>query len=194
MTSSFVNYYVSPQSPEVYEKPDTDEPSYQKRALIQRIFSGGSMTNMNFIDKLYIASLIAKRRQQDYVVLRSTVKRDADDGSRIFSEKAFQKKYKGFFYHQNLREEGMGVQLRYGNYKSAATLSRIIEGQGIRVVDLATTNRYEVHRCLVRTNENVSLHTVRFFVSAFGCDVESGETEGVDIIVYLGKELENVWE
>lgn len=194
MTSAYVDYYVSPKKPDVYKKPDTDAPAYQKLELIRKIFSSGNMTNMNIFDKGYIAYLIAKRRQQDFVVLRSTVKLDKDDGSRIFSEKSFLKKYKGFFYHHDLREEGLEIQLRYINYKSATNLSRVIEGQGIRVADLSVTDRDQVSDCVIRTNLKPTVHTVRFFIDAFSCSLERGETEGVDVIVYLGKELEKLWE
>ncbi len=194
MTSAHINYFISPTKPDVYEKPDTDEPTYKKRDLIGKIFSSKYMSNMNIIDKLYVSYLIGKRRQQDYVVLRSTVRRDEDDGARIFSEKSFQKKYKGFFYHQSVREEGMEVQIRYSMYKSAVTLSRVIEGQGIRITDFSLTDRTDVKRCLIRTNESKKTHTVQFLKRALMCDVEQGETEGVDVVLYLGKDLEALWE
>jgi hypothetical protein len=182
MTSAYVNYYVSPKKPEVYEKPDTDEPTYQKLDLITRIFSSKNMTNMNVFDKMYVGYLIAKRRQQDYVVLRGA------------SEKSFQKKYKGFYNHQSLREEGLEVKILYHNYKSAVTLSRIIEGQGIRIVDLSPTSRVDFQNCLIRSNLTRSSQTIRFLQHAFHCSLEQGETEGVDIVLYLGKEIENLWE
>jgi len=193
MISAFVTYYVSPKHAKVYEKPDTDEPEYQKIHLIKSLFSSSNMTNMNILDKVYIGYLIAKRRQQDFVVLRSTVLRDQDDGTRIFSEKSFLKKYKGFFYHQTLREEGLEVQLKYSVYKSAVTLSRVIEGQGIRVVDLAQSERNNP-QCILRTRMPDTNNTVRFLSRAFKCIVEAGDTEGVDIVIYLGKDLERLWE
>ena len=194
MTSAHINYFISPKKPEVYEKPDTDEPTYRKRDFISHIFSSKYMSNMSIFDKLYVSYLIGKRRQQDYVVLRSTVRRDEDDGARIFSEKSFLKKYKGFFYHQSLREEGMEVQIKYNTYKSAVTLSRVIEGQGIRITDFSLTDRSDVKRCLIRTNEPKKTHTVQFLKRALACDVEQGETEGVDIVLYLGKDIEALWE
>lgn len=193
MISAYVNYYVSPKRAEVFQKPDTDQPAYQKVDLIRRLFSSSNLTNMNVIDKIYIGYLIAKRRQQDYVVLRSSIRRDEEDGAHIFSEKSFLKKYKGFFYYQTLREEGMETQIKYNNYKSAVTLSRVIEGQGIRVADLSASDR-NVSRCIIRTRAPRTSKTVDFIARSFSCDIETGETEGVDIIVYLGEEIESQWE
>ena len=193
MLSAYVNYYVSPRNPAVYQKPDTDAPQYKRTALIGKLFSHQHQANMNIFDRLFVTYLIAKHRQQDYVVLRSAVRRDVDDGTHIFSEKNFQKKYKGFFYYSTLREEGMEVQIKYNVYKSALTLSRIIEGQGIRIVDLTRTEK-QVSRCLVVTSAEVKSNTVRFLAKALRCPVEKGATEGVDVVIYLGKELEKIWE
>ncbi len=181
MISGHAQFYVSPKHPDVYQKPDTDAPKYTRKELISKIFSGKYQTNMNVFDKFYVAYLISKRRQQDYVVLRSA------------SEKTFLKKYKGFFYQQSLREEGKEVQIKYDTYRSALTLSRVIEGQGIRVVDLSSSDR-ENDQCVVRSNLEQNTPTVRFLTRTFACQFEKGDTEGVDIIIYLGKNLEKIWE
>lgn len=198
MISAYTNYFIMPRNPDVYQKIDTENPEYSRVTIIKQLFSGKNISNMNVIDRVYIAFLVAKRRQQDYVVLRSSVRRDAKDGDRIFSEKSFQKKYKGFFYHQSFREEAKEVQIVYSNYTSAQTLSRIIEGQGIRVVDLAEIEEKNSH-CILRIDKNStkplkSISTVRFLSREFNCIVIEDDTRGADIVIIPGEDVEVLWE
>ncbi len=193
MVSGYVDYYVYPKNSEVYDKVDTDKPTFEKRELIIRMFSPSFETNASFIDKLYISYLLLQRRPQDFIILRS-VADETEVGETEFSEKRFLKEYKGFFYHQLLREESKEVQILYNSYPGAVTLSRVIEGQGIRVVDLSESNDEINKRCHLRYSDASPNRTVTYLKNRFGCDLEQGNTEGSDIIINMGSSLTEEWK
>ena len=193
MSSSYVDYYLFPNNSEVFEKPDTDSPAYVPSEIIRRLFSPSSTTNASLIDKLYLSYLIGRMRSQDFVVLRSISQENAD-GELEFSEKRFLKKYKGFFYHQTLREEGKELQILYNSYPGAVTLSRVIEGQGIRVVDLSNEEEEIGEHCIVRYGKGQESRTSFYLSDRFGCKHEGGDTEGSDIILIMGSSLTEKWK
>ena len=195
MTSTYIDYYVAPKkSLGVFVNSDAAEPTYQRGGLIRSLFSANTYTNANFFDKIYLSWLIAKKRQSSFIPLKSTVVPGKNGAKPSFSEKGFQKKYKGFFYHQGLREESGEVQIRYQNYASALVLSRIIEGQGIRVVDLSLGETLIHQRCIVRHNLSSKSKTVYFLLKRFSCLEQKGDAGGSDILFILGPELEKEWE
>lgn len=197
MISGYVDFYVVPKKNYVY--PDTtahknnDDPEYVRRNLIKRIFSQNEFTNIGLLDKLLATSLILRRRQQDFIFLKTYTSETQND-EIYYSEKNFLKKYKGFFYHQSLREEGEDVQIVYSTYKSAVTLSRVIEGQGIRVVDLDPNKVESPQNCTIISSEKKRSKTTFYLSQRFGCRVKRGNVEGADIIIILGRELEKSWE
>jgi hypothetical protein len=195
--SGFVDYYIAPKKNEVYKNQDNSnsEPQFKKIELIKQLFSPQSQSNMNFFDKIFISSVISKKRQSDFVVLKPVEKTDEKENDSVaFYEKGFQKKYKGFFFHQSLREEGLSLKLLYYSDSAAVVLSRIIEGEGIRVVDLAKLDEARKGRCFIQHNLAAKTKTVQFLSKQFNCSVEKGDVEGSDIIMVLGSELEEEWK
>lgn len=193
--SGFTDYYVTPKTHQVYEDSKDMETEYKKWKLIQQLFSPHNNSNMTFFDKLFIAYSIAKNRQSDFVELKPVEKPEKGmDDSVAFYEKGFQKKYKGFFFHQSLREEALSVKILYYSDSAAVTLSRIIEGEGIRVVDLSKLDEVGKERCVIQHNLNEKTKTVRFLSKQFQCRVEKDDVEGADIIMVAGEGLENDWK
>ncbi|MBP9798087.1 hypothetical protein KBC70_02970 [Candidatus Woesebacteria bacterium] len=194
MVSAHVDYYVMPQNPDVYDGKGTDDPQFEQGQLISQLFSSSYSTNANFFDKLYISYLMSKHRQNDFAPLRS-ISEIVSGKEENFSERRFLKKYKGFFYHQSLREEGEQVKVLYDSYSSAVTLSRVIEGQGIRVADLTESDvAKQVVGCRVEYRDNDRSKTVHYLQRTFGCTVQQGTTEGADITLTVGAGLAERWK
>lgn len=193
MSSAYVDYFVFPEESDVFEKPDTDSPAFIPSELTRRLFSRDYVTHGNIIDKIYLAYLISKHREQDFVVLRS-IAQENDEGELEFSEKRFLKKYKGFFYHQSLREEGEEVRIVYDTYPGAVTLSRVIEGQGVRVVDLSKAEGDLQGRCIVTHSSDIQSKTVFYLSKRFNCSVKKGDTENADITLTMGTRLTEEWK
>ncbi|OGK43647.1 hypothetical protein A3H80_01105 [Candidatus Roizmanbacteria bacterium RIFCSPLOWO2_02_FULL_37_19] len=194
MTSAYIDYFVAPKKNKVYDESDFREPQYKKLVLIRSLFSPQKHTNANIFDKIYLLWLIIRKREGDFVVLKSATIHDEISDQTFFSEQGFQKKYKGFFYHQALREEGRELQILYRNYNSAYVLSRVIEGQGIRVVDLSQYDDQVKERCVIKHNIDKKSKTILFLQRRFQCEVKKANIEGSDIIFLLGNGLEKEWE
>lgn len=193
--SGYTDYYVTPKTHEVYEDLKNEETEYNKIKLIQHLFSPNNNSNMTIFDKIFIASSIMKSRQSDFIELKPVEKPEkGEDNTVAFYEKGFQKKYKGFFFHQSLREEGLSVKILYYSDSAAVILSRIIEGEGIRVVDLSILDEISKERCTIQHNLRKKTKTVRFLSKQFQCRVEKGDVEGADIIMVIGEGLENEWK
>jgi len=194
MISAHVDYYVMPKKPDVYDGEGTDDPMFEPRQLISQLFSSSYATNAHFFDKLYLSYLLSKHRQKDFAPLRSiseiTVGKEAN-----FSERRFLKKYKGFFYHQSLREEGKQVKVLYDSYSSAVTLSRVIEGQGIRIADLSESDDSRlVMGCRVTYADDGSSKTLHYLQRTFGCAREKAHVEGADMILTIGAGVAERWK
>jgi len=194
--SGYVDYYVAPETSKIYKQPSEEDPDprFERFRLLRLIFAPTVQTNMNIFDKIHIAMTISKKRQSDFIVLNPVSKPDKDQDSVEFYEKGFQKKYKGFFFHQSLREEGLSVKILYDSYSAAVILSRVIEGEGIRVVDLSQLDEAGTERCTIQHALKKPTKTVQFLSKQFNCVVEESEVEGSDIIMSLGSQIEEEWK
>ncbi len=196
MLSTNVDFYYLPKSVEVYDRLDESAGhDFSKSAFISTIFSRAHFSNTNFFDKLYLSYLLINHRKQDFIALSPGLSPDLH-GKYNFSEAAFAKKTKGFFFQKSFREEGAEVKLYYQSYSAATNLSRIIEGSGIRIVDLESTDKLEEKCLLVVDSEQGERyrHTTNFFKKTYNCVIKEGRVQGAGIAVYLGKEVEQAWE
>jgi hypothetical protein len=114
----------------------------------------------------------------------------ATRGSTL-SEVEFAKRYQGFFYQGSYREEKKTVQIMYTDYEAATILGRIIEGNGIRIVDLTAGTPQKECR-VVEERESYS-RSARDIARFLGCSLEHGSASISDIIVYLGSKVEGEW-
>lgn len=193
MISAYVDYYVYQPNKDVFEGEDLEDTPFTSRLFVQRLFSSSDKTNAGIVDRMYLAYVLSKYRSQDFVSLRG-MSQINDEKETDYSEKRFLKKYKGFFYHKSLRDEAKEVKLLYTtSYNAAEVVSRVIEGEGIRVVDLSEVAT-SAQQCKVTYSSFGESKTARYLSRRFGCDLVTGETEGSDIIVSLGEELTEVWK
>lgn len=187
-TSSFIDYYfITDDSTIYYGDNPGDSVTLPK---IETLLTAKS--NANLFDRLYITYQFLFKKRQHFAMLDLIVARHNNEW--IFSEENFSKKYQGFFYRKPYRVEKENVQLIYGrSYSTAVNVSRIIEGNGIRVVDVSNIDGYERRPCRIIVREIKSMLTAKKLASIFNCPVISGKTETSDIIFELGLK-EKDWE
>lgn len=186
-TSSFIDFYFYPKKISIYTKNRENEtfPS-----VMHMLFSPQYHTNASFFDRILLSVVLVNKRKNDF--LRLEVSNASPDEQS--SEEQFDNIHQGYFYQKKLREEGKNIKIMYSNYSTAVRLSRIIEGEGIRVVDLSSVpNNHKT--CIIQdsTDKNgafsmTSEHLARLFV----CRIEKSIHE--DIIFILNDTIENEWQ
>lgn len=191
MISARVDHSIAPRSDAIYDDSKSAEPDFTALTIARHIFSGEYSFDGGLWDKVKLIYQLASHRSSDFIQLKGTFKEDPD-GDIIFSEKRFQKKYRGFFYQQALRDEAKSVQIEYGTYTAGSVLSRIIEGQGIRVVDLSLADITDT--CTVTHQGTQAPITAVYLGSKFGCHVQAGKVEGADIVVRLSNAMDAKWK
>ncbi len=152
--------------------------------------STGWRTHISLIDRVYLYFLLLNQKKSDFISLNTSYTDPAH--RQDFSENSFQKKYKGFFYERRLRTEGKNISIVYKNYASVKTLSRIIEGEGIRVVDVSYKETPGNDCYIIDTAKNSE--TSKYLARTFNCRIQQGSVNGADIQLVLGEKLEKNWE
>ncbi|MBI5127012.1 hypothetical protein HZA76_00975 [Candidatus Roizmanbacteria bacterium] len=175
-TSSFVDLYFYPGKTEIYYE-NLNNSSLPK---IDEILL--SKSNANFVDRLFLLSKLVDRNQSNYKIISLD--------KALFDQDQFNKDFQGSFYKKSYRKIGSNVQIIYTkSYSTAYFISQIINGEGIRVVDLSQSNE-NAHGCQIITKKiDLVGQALKDF---FGCSIKVGETPVSDIILKLGS-LEKDW-
>ncbi|MCS6956678.1 MAG: hypothetical protein NZM02_02425 [Patescibacteria group bacterium] len=177
-TSSFVDLYFYSDD-KVYYSDSKKESFFSK---INFLFFSSS--NANFLDRLFLFFKIINKKQSDYKI----IKIDFDP----FDQEKFNEKYQGIFYKKNYREKKPSLQIIYEkSYSTAYFLSQIINGEGIRVIDLSfEDNNQKMSHCQIITKkiDNISKDLADYF----NCQIKKGNPLISDIILKLNS-LENQW-
>lgn len=191
VTSSYIDFYFLPKKPEVYFNSNWQSEFFKIPKLgFWELIARDYFTNASFFDRLYLFFLLIQKKKTDFSFLDSEfnfVRKNQ------FSEEDFFKKYQGYFYQKFLRQEKKNLQIYYNNYNIAKLLIRIIEGEGIRVVDL-TPLLTEESECQIFENSEKRSQTANFLAKIFKCKIKKGESGLGDIKMILGKRLEKEWE
>lgn len=150
-------------------------------------------SNSNAFDRLFLyLQFVGKRKSQfgkiDY---KSSLGVDEE----FFQDKDFAKKYQGFLYNRIYRKEQKSVQVYYrSSYKTAFFISKVIEGDGIRVSDLSEKPlALSGVKCEIIEEGTVFSQSAKDLSAFFGCRLTRGSTESSDIIMKLGS-AEKEWE
>lgn len=182
LTSSMVRFYFFPYKSDIYfnEQKGVKE--------LSQIFLSNS--NAHFFDRIFLAILFLRKQQSPYTEIN---KSPSNDNER-FSTAEFAKTYKGFFYNRAYRNENKSVQIIYTKSDSTALLvSQILEGEGVRIADLAK-NINEKKGCILKENEEKPSMTTVEVARFFHCTIKTKEkTDPYDIIFLMGQQ-ENEWE
>lgn len=179
-TSSMVDlYFYPPESRIFYEQSDR---SGLNPSLYAVFFNPG---NANFIDRFFIFWSLVGRGKNSYKEIKVTDNYVHDD---------FMEDHMGVFYKRSYRQSKLNVQIIYpSSYNTAHLISGILDGEGIRVVDLTMSGDDPMNKCsILGSRENINSVVVDGMKKFFNCRVEVGETTVSDIILKLGT-LEKDW-
>jgi len=180
--SFFVDLYFYPKKNEIYFDEKNDKKIWP---MVSEIFFNRS--NANFVDRLLVFYYLWLKKPNFYQTISIS-------NQKKFDQKDFFKKNIGTFYKKIYRQENLTIQILYNrNYQTAKLLAQILEGEGIRVVDLSQKKLDLNKSCQIVTSLKIKTQTVKDIKQFFSCSFKSGETPVSDIIINLGK-LEKDWE
>lgn len=185
-TASFVDYYFYPKNNSVYfgnSQKTQDLPDFKDIFLL--------LSNANIFDRLYLYLYFLGKKTDNFKPIQ--LNHETKSGLTIMNYDAFLKKYRGYLYSQIFRKERKSVQIKYkSSYKTAFSLGELIEGEGIRVIDVASDNKLSENCSVIEDNDKVT-ETAKQLAGFFGCQIKRDQVERSDIILELGnKEVE--WE
>jgi len=180
--SFFVDLYFYPKKNEIYFDEKNDKKIWP---TVSEIFFNRS--NANFVDRLLVFYYLWLKKPSFYQTISLP-------NQERFNRDDFFKKTIGTFYKKIYREENLTAQIFYDNdYSTAKLLAQILEGEGIRVVDLSQKKLDSNKPCAITTALKTEVQTVKDIRRFFSCDFRTGATSVSDIIINLGK-LEKDWE
>ncbi len=183
-TSTFASLYFFKNQEEVYYGKKKVE-DIRLPGLSEILFA---KSNASFFDRAFLFYKLILLKPGDFTQLDPLVQKEKED--TIFSVEDFAKEYQGFFYQSTYRNERRSVQIIYTKRtKNAELVSRILEGSGIRVVDVSFEEE-DLKNCLIIEGGKGS-RTAKALSSFFGCRLIQGQTRLSDIIFHLGSEEEH---
>lgn len=187
VNSTFVNFYFYPPSDKIYYG-DKNSSSVFFPSLSQIWFRA---SNTNLLDRVYIWLLFATAKKSDFANLAADVVKNQQQ-KKLVDESGLPKRYQGFFYQKTYRDEMKSVQIIYTKqYNSAVIISQILEGSGIRVVDISQGNK-QPKVCVVSEEGSSLSQTAKDLAKFFHCDLIKAKTRVSDIILDLGNQ-EAAW-
>jgi len=186
MTSSLVDLYFYQKKTAIYY----DNTDLKQTPTFKEIFLTNS--NANLIDRLFLLHIFLTNGKENFQVI-DLKPFESGSNNDIFDQNSFYKKIQGSFFQRTYRNHDVNVQIIYANsYKTAQLISQMIEGEGIRVVDLSNQNKI-LSSCLLIANKNtIMTKTYQHLADFFKCKTQIGETTVSDIILELG-DLEKEW-
>ncbi|PIY70405.1 hypothetical protein COY89_01175 [Candidatus Roizmanbacteria bacterium CG_4_10_14_0_8_um_filter_36_36] len=187
ITSSFLDFYFYPPNNEIFFGKET--PSQIFLPTVKQIWI--SKSNANLFDKTYIFFLFLMQQKNQFIQLTNLALKE-NTNEEILDEKLFFDRLIGFFYKKTYRNEEDTVQIIYTKKENnASLLANIIEGEGIRVVDLSYQPATTINKCQIIISEVDLSQTARALNRFFDCPITKGKTGAYDIIFKLGKKEED---
>jgi len=188
-TSSFVTYYFYPSSDEIYYSNDIN-PNYKAPSFSEIMLY---KSNARLLDRLYIYLHVLQASPSSFQNLDLRLLTKKIQLQTYLSADAFGEEYKGFFYNKTYRTERLNVQIKYTkNYDTAVAIGKILEGNGIRVVDISVSDS-QPKKCTLTTSKALESRTAEDIRSIFNCDLIKGRADTSDILFNLGS-VETEWE
>lgn len=193
ITGSMIDYYFYPHTEEIYYG---SKETIRKPALRDIFFHS---SNANIFDRIYIYMQFIGKHNSDFEEIR--IKKIQTGDSVLLSDVTFARQYLGYFYHKTLRKENKTVQILYkDSYIAARSMSRVIDGEGMRVVDIDILEIKESKLkdqndpCIVKENTQKKYsQTAVKIAEFFHCILIKGKGRVSDIVIELG-EIEGEWE
>ncbi len=175
LVGNFVDIYFYPKTSEIYFGPS--EEKVIKIPKIGEIFTLGS--NANLLDRIYLSLIFLNKSGNRFTEISAEANQFAKD-------------YQGNFYEKAYRKENFNIQIVYAeSFKTASSMSQMIEGEGIRVADISQEEYKGV--CILIQKSKQPTKTGETLKNFFSCQPTIGDTGAYDIILKLG-EREGDWE
>lgn len=191
ITGSMIDYYFYNGGETIYYG------SKEQVQLASPLTLFFSPSNANFFDRIYIYGQFVGKHSADFERIR--IKKIQTGDEILLSDTTFARQYLGYFYNKSLRQENKTVQILYSSsYNAAKNMSRVIDGEGIRVVDIDASQQSTVNskkqECVVmeNTEKGFSL-TARELAGFFHCILTKGKGRVSDIVIEMGR-AEGEWE
>jgi hypothetical protein len=186
MTSTFVDLYFYQKKTTIYYD---DSNLKQTPTFIEILLTN---SNSNLIDRLFLLYIFSTSNKENFQIIDLSPFK-LEGNNNIFDYNSFYKKFQGSFFQRTYRNYDINVQIVYTkSYKTAQLIGQMIEGEGIRVVDLSNQNKI-ISGCLLTTDKNTNkTKTYERLADFFKCKLKVGETTVSDIILELG-DLEKEW-
>jgi len=185
-TSTLVDLYFFQKKTQIYydNLPLRWSPNFKEIFLTN--------SNANLIDRIFLYYIFSTNNKETFQIIDLRPFESGGNNS-IFDYNSFYKKFQGSFFQRSYRDYDINVQIMYSaSYRTAQLIGQMIEGEGIRVVDLSDQGR-PIKGCLLVTNKNiVSSKAYLRLAEFFKCKTLIGETTVSDIILELG-DLEKNW-
>lgn len=185
--ANFTRYYFYPKKTMISFGSNNSN-NLHMPSIMEFLFE---QSNASLFDRFYLHLLISGKNRYSFKIIDDLFETTTKDGSLV-SQDTFIKTYQGNFYETTYRNEKRNVQVIYTkSYQTAKNIAQIIEGEGIRVVDLSEIEK-SVSGCSVIEDRDIFSDTAKELAGFFDCRLEKGKTQIFDIIVKLG-DLENKW-
>ncbi len=182
-TSSFVNLYFYPRKAEVYY-------SSSQKIFPELSFVFFSRSNANFIDRLILFFHLINKDQKKFKLI-TFLPSFRKNNDLFFDREEFFQKYQGIFYKKSNRQNVLTCQIFYQkSYSTSFLISNIIDGEGIKVVDISKDDKNDYQKCQIITKDKKLIS--KTFEKFFDCQIKIGNPEISDIIIKLG-DLEKSW-
>lgn len=179
-TSSMVDLYFYPPEGTIFYKQseDTDfSPTFYEIFL--------NPGNANLVDRFFVMGLLVGKSKNSYKGIKV---------GNDFNQEEFTKDNMGIFYKRSYRNSQINVQIEYSkSYRTGLLISNILDGEGIRVVDLTSKGEVSDKPCeIITSKDNLGTEVAQGIKSFFGCRTIIGEATVSDIILKLGR-VERDW-
>lgn len=189
--SVFIDYFFLPKERKIYTaQNDLEKKIFTPKISYRHLFGFGFQSNTNFFDRIWLLGFFLMKRGVDFKVLKTNIFID----NNLFQDEEFFYQYQGYFYRQTLRLEKKTVQVFYNNFKTAKKIGRIIEGEGIRIVDFTKNPGLKKRPCLIVENKEKPSTTTFFLLKKLNCQWQKGQVNLAEIKLVLSDELDGEWE
>lgn len=187
-TLTFMDFYFYPSKTQVFFGKNNQKQQFEPK--IKNIIFNKS--NANFFDRIYLILKLVGSQKNNFAKLETFEKLNVSK-DLIFDRERFAENYSGTFFQHTYRDERKSVQILYtNNYNSADTIARILESNGIRVVDISKSNMTNKN-CLVSEKAFKFSITAKNISKYLDCELQYGKTGIADVILNLGG-IEKLWE
>lgn len=197
--STPVDYYFIPKDPSVYfNSMQNADFSPSKKYVLSILGDISHKSNVTLLDRILIYISVFFKGKIDFIELNSDFY-EKKGNDIYFRETDFYKKHQGFFYKKMFREAGIEIKMKYNrSYKASLTLSRILEGTGLRVVDISQ-NIKSPSSCIITYKDTKSIQKVlpqiqNSIAPLVQCKFQKGNIEGATMEINLNITQELLWK